>query len=608
VVIFAMANHLQNSLSPYLQQHKSNPVDWYPWGEEALARARSENKPIFLSVGYSACHWCHVMERESFSDPRVAEILNQHFVSIKVDREERPDLDHIYMTALQMMTGQGGWPLNIFLTPDLRPYFGGTYFAPDARYGRPPFSEVLLRLADAYQNQQDLVRKNADQLVGLLAQGQFFERREKVDNELFEKVVENVKRSYDPKGGGLGGAPKFFHVDGLRALLQKSVETSDAKLLEMVEHSLQKMALGGVYDQIGGGFHRYSTDAEWQVPHFEKMLYDNALLAVLFLEAFQATRSPFYKTVVTQTLDWALREMKSKSGVFYSAIDADSEHHEGKFYIWTIEELSEFLPADIRRDFFERFGVTIEGNFEGRSILHLQSPLNAEEQARFAPYLEKLLEIRAERTWPLIDRKILTSWNGLLITALAKTGATLDEPRFLRAAEIAAEHLWTQNFRGDRLRHVAFEDAVGEETFLEDYAYFAEALLDLYEATLKEKYLVWAKTLADQMILDFSDESEGGFWSVIPQKDVLVRYKEIFDGALPAPFHLAISVVGRLYDLTKEEKWKAVSDRSIQSILGTALASPGGFHRLALVLDKIQNGKRRIVCDEGGCRLVAAND
>jgi uncharacterized protein YyaL (SSP411 family) len=531
------------------------------------------------------------MEQESFSDSHVAEILNKNFISIKVDREERPDLDHVYMTALQMMTGHGGWPLNIFLTPDLRPFFGGTYFAPDSRYGRPPFRELLLKIIDVFQNQQDLVQKNADQLTAMLAQGQIFDRREIVDGSLKEKVLENLKRSYDSKGGGLGQAPKFFHTDGLRILLRESVDSADAKALEMVEHSLSQMAIGGVFDQLGGGFHRYSTDADWHVPHFEKMLYDNALLSVLYLEVYKRTQNCTYREIVCQTLNWVLREMTSDTGVFYSSIDADSEHHEGKFYLWTWQEIVSMSLGTDLDEFVRLYNVSEAGNFEGKNILRLKQFLTPSEKSRMRPILQELLEVRNKRQKPSVDKKTMTSWNGLMISALAKAGSALNEPRYLDAAIRAADQIWKAAASGSKLSHLFDEDFVGSEDFLEDYAYFGESLLDLFESTLNTEYLKRAELLAERILSEFYDPNEGGFFAIPRGRiDVLVRYKEVFDGALPSPYAVVLSMLSRLMDLTGDQRWKEPLDRSIQAIFQTVLDSPGGAHRLTLVTDEYLRG------------------
>ncbi|MBN8555943.1 MAG: thioredoxin domain-containing protein [Deltaproteobacteria bacterium] len=594
-----MSNELAFASSPYLQQHKDNPVDWKLWSESTLAKAKAENKPIFLSIGYSSCHWCHVMERESFSDSEVAEILRKNFIAIKVDREERPDLDHLYMTALQMMTGQGGWPLNIFLTPDLRPFFGGTYFPPNERYGRPPFKEVLQRLADVFQNQNDLVAKNAHQISGLLVQqGQFFEAKEKLESNILELVLKNLKASVDPVWGGLGGAPKFFHVDGLRFLLRETKRSSDAEILKLVENSLQKMAMGGVYDQIGGGFHRYSTDKEWRVPHFEKMLYDNALLIVLFCEAYEQTQNIFYFRIAEEICGWLKREMTGEDGCFYSAIDADSEHKEGEFYTWTMEELKKLIPEEIQNEFFKDFHIQASGNFESRNIFYLAEMLTEEKQTKYRKVFDQLLEVRNKRVWPLIDRKILTSWNGLMISALAKMAAVAPDQKvqakeYFDMAKRAADSIWQKNYIATNslqktLRHSRFEEHLNSESFLEDYAYYTESLLDIFELNCDARYLDRASEMANLLLKEFYDSTSGGFWSTpAGKKDLLARTKEIHDGAIPSPYHLALSVLNRLFAITGEQKYKDALEKSMKAILGTAEESPGGFHRFALVYDEM---------------------
>lgn len=589
-----MPNRLALSTSPYLQQHKDNPVDWYVWGEEALQKSKAENKPIFLSIGYSSCHWCHVMERESFSNPGIAEILNKLFVPIKVDREERPDIDHIYMQSVIMMTGAGGWPLNVFLTPDLRPYFGGTYFAPDARYGRPPFGELLIKLSAIYHEQPTEVRKNADQLTALLVQqGRYFQSREKIDSQAVERVLTNARNNHDSKWGGLGPAPKFFYVDAHRLMLKKAVEKSDSDLLKKVELTLQRISHGGVYDQVGGGFHRYSTDSEWKIPHFEKMLYDNALLSRLFSEAFAATGQNLYREIAEEILDWALREMKSPLGGFYSAIDADSEHHEGLFYSWEIEELQKYLPAEWMKNISD-FTET----FEGRLIFHFSKYFSDEERIELKKNLRKLLPVRNQRVWPLIDKKVLTSWNGLMISALATAGKIFSRSDYIAAAKKTADFVWENGHRENFLAHSFFESRAGDQTFLEDYAYFGEGLLDLYEASGDSQILERAKVISGELLTLFEDSSEGGFWSTTKQtKDLLMRSKEILDGALPSPYAVALSVLRRTQ---KNESF----EKSLKAILGNMEESPGGFNRLALVIDdyfKATTEERVPSCGPEGC-------
>lgn len=602
-----MANELKDALSPYLQQHKDNPVNWRLWSEANLELARRENKPIFLSIGYSSCHWCHVMERECFSDPEIADVLNRHFIPIKVDREERPDLDHIYMQSLQMMTGQGGWPLNIFLTPDLRPFFGGTYFPKEARYGRPPFKEVILRLHEVFQNQRDLVDKNANQIVGLLAQsGQFFTSQQTLSSEVTSAVVKNVRASIDPNFGGLGGAPKFFHVDGLRLLLRTTGEKADADRA-LVQLSLEKMAGGGVYDHVAGGFHRYSTDAAWRVPHFEKMLYDNALLALLFVEAYDATDDDRYQRVAGEILDWALREMRNDQGLFYSAIDADAAHIEGAYYVWTHEELQAVVAESDFEEFTKTFNILKEGNFEkGQNILYTEKLLSTAESQRWQPTLKKLFDRRSQRERPLTDTKIQTSWNALMITALARAAESFDRQDYRVAAERAADQLLKSAWNGIRLSHCQMDGRVLETSFLEDAAYFLDALTDL--AIRAKRVDLWDSivSIAHYLIREYYDKENGGFWTTVRnQRDLLVRTKEIHDGALPAAYHVALCALNRIYSKTADKQWYDVLERSIKAILGEVVERPGGFHRFALVYEKFMASN--YACADGECSVSGVN-
>jgi len=586
-----MPNRLASASSPYLQQHKDNPVDWYPWGPEALQKSKTENKPIFLSIGYSSCHWCHVMERESFSNLGIAEVLNKLFIPIKVDREERPDLDHLYMQSVIMMTGAGGWPLNVFLTPDLRPYFGGTYFAPDARYGRPPFGELLIKLSALFHEQPAEVKKNADQLTAMLVQqGRYFQPREKIDPLIISKILLNASNNHDSKFGGLGQAPKFFYVDAHRLMLMKGREIQNPELIAKVETTLKHISYGGVYDQVGGGFHRYSTDAEWKIPHYEKMLYDNALLSVLFTEAYQATQNSLYQEIAIETLEWVLREMQSPDGGFYSAIDADSEHEEGIFYSWDLKELKKNLPSEI----FDRLPMFTEA-FESKRIFHFSSAVSNEDRLEIKAHLKNLLAIRGQRVWPLIDRKILTSWNGLMISALSKAAKVFDRKDFEEAAIRAVNYIWTKGHREKNLAHCFFEGQASEETFLEDYAYFAEGLLDLFELTKDAKFLERAQILADELLEIFEDKKDAGFWSTpATATDLLMRSKEIADGALPAPYSVALALLSRL-------EMKEPFERSLKAILGNVEEGPGGFNRLALVLDRAIKNQSPPACVDDSC-------
>jgi uncharacterized protein YyaL (SSP411 family) len=592
-----MPNRLLDAPSPYLQQHSQNPVDWYPWSSQALERARKEDRPIFLSIGYSSCHWCHVMERESFSDSKVADFLNQHFVSIKVDREERPDLDHLYMTAVQAMSGSGGWPLNVFLTPDLKPFFGGTYFPPDHRYNRLPFLEILRRVIDVYRSQPDEVRRNADQLMALMIQNsRYFEGRKDLDRSLPQRVFENVMRTLDEKHGGVGHAPKFFHTDALRLMLRVGVDQKDQGLISQVVDSLHKIAKGGVYDQMGGGFHRYSTDAEWKIPHFEKMLYDNALLLRLYTEVWQVSRDSYCAEIVGEIADWVAREMTDAGGGFYSAIDADSEHEEGKFYLWGFDELQSLVSQDLWPQMIDEFKLSRAGHYEGRNVFHFDRIPDAVVRSRLKQELKRLRAVRDQREWPLIDRKVLVSWNALMITALCRAGSVFEKPEWIQMAERAADFVLEKMSQGKTLYHCRFEDHRSQESFLEDHAYFCEALLDLFEVTGREKYLASAQSFAHGMNEKFLDERDGGFWSSsVDQRDLLMRSKEIFDGATPSPYHVALSVLFRLTHWTGDAAWAQIGEKAARAILGNALEAPGGFQRLALVLDDWMNGSKIVI-------------
>ncbi len=602
-----MSNRLASAASPYLQQHKDNPVDWYTWCPEALEKSRLENKPIFLSIGYSSCHWCHVMERESFSDPAVAEVLNALFVPIKVDREERPDLDHIYMQAIQMMTGSGGWPLNVFLTPDLRPFFGGTYFPPDARYGKPPFKELLRRVEAIYRAEPVEVKKNADQVTALILQnGRSFQASSVEGAKLVDKIASNVTNNFDRDCGGLGSAPKFFYSDGLRLVLRRAYRSQDQEVLSQVEHSLTRMAYGGVYDQLGGGFHRYSTDQEWKVPHFEKMLYDNALLMSLYSEASKFLNSDFFGQIATEIGEWVLREMTREDGVFYSAIDADSDHEEGLFYTWTWDELQKFFDGGTLLRLKDIVDIATDGNFEGRNIFYFKPDVTTQDRDWARDKLKSLLTLRSKRQWPLIDQKILSSWNGLMISSLARTGNILGRAAFVEAASRAADQIWKIQWQQDRLGHSAFESRQNREFFLEDAAYFGSALLDLYEVTANQKYSEWAILLGRSLLENFYDSEAHGFWATsIGQTDLLCRFKEVHDGALPSPFHKALDFCRRLNVIAGDLQFQSAYKNSLQAIAGSVVESPGGFNSLGLCLDEELNAVQW-ACTAEGCVPIRA--
>lgn len=574
-----MPNLLANSRSVYLQQHKDNPVDWWPWSKEALEKAKRENKPIFLSIGYSSCHWCHVMEKESFSLPEVARVLNEFFVPIKVDREERPDLDQLYMRAVQAMTGQGGWPLNVFLTPDLRPFYGGTYFAPDRRYGRPGFIEVLERVRDIYVNQSDELRKSADSLTNYLFQtGRYFEEKKKAESDLFPKVLRNLEALYDPENGGFGPAPKFFYTDGLKLFLLAHEISGNEFYLESVQKTLTNMCKGGVFDQVGGGFHRYSTDEAWMIPHYEKMLYDNALLVECLALTVERTQDPFLTFCLERTIDWIFREMKSPSGGFYSAMDADSEGQEGKFYVWSKGEIEKVLSLEEAQKFFE----VLVCSQNAKAPICLNRALREDEIPLFKTCFEKLRKQRDVRTQPGLDTKIQTSWNGLLISALCKAFDVRAKEEFIKEAERTTEYIWKAAFQDGLLRHLIYDGTPSEEAFLEDQVYFGKALLDLFYTTQKTEYFSKALDLAEGIKSEFYDDKSGGFWtSSARQTDLLLRFKDIFDGALPSSLAIGVSLFQNLYLLTGREDLGEVALRSFESVLGTAEEQPGGFSSLA---------------------------
>lgn len=573
-----MANRLQNSSSPYLLQHKDNPVDWYPWGEEALQKAKTENKPLFVSIGYSSCHWCHVMEREAFSNEEIAAVLNEKFVPVKVDREERPDIDHLYMQAVQIMTGSGGWPLNVFLTPDLRPFYGGTYFPIEARYGRPPFKDILLHLDEAYHNRLADVRRSADQLTGMIVQMSLLtESKPQLSSDFWEKFIASLKGNFDSSNGGLGSAPKFFYVDGHRNLLKSNAE--------MVALTLEKISYGGIYDQVRGGFHRYSTDAQWKIPHFEKMLYDNALLIRLFSEAFRSNGNDLYRAIVEETIEWLRVEMVSSDGLFFSAIDADSDHEEGLYYTWTNEELqtlfseSEFM---ILQKFFE---ISSEGNFERRIHFVWKQTPSLHERGEAMKLLERLQSERLKKIRPLIDRKILTSWNGLMISGLSIAGEVFSNREWVSLAERAAQALWSSVREERNLWHSQCDGRLSKVSFLEDYAFLADGLLDLWEVSGAQQYKTWALELADDILRIFYDSQAGGFWSTSPQQtDLLARAKEVHDGAIPSPYQVACGVMSRAFTASGENRFLEAFSKSTQAVFGSMEQSPGAFNRLALVM------------------------
>ena len=557
-----MPNRLIDETSPYLLQHAHNPVDWYPWGEEALERAKAEDRPILLSVGYSACHWCHVMERESFEDPRIAELMNASFVCIKVDREERPDIDSIYMGAVQAMTGRGGWPMTVFLTPDGKPFYGGTYFPPEDRHGIPGFPRVLASIANAYRQDRSEVLLNTDRLLQQMrAMATGARATEPLTADVLAKGFAGIAKDFDPEYGGIGLEPKFPQPMTYEFLLRYHLRFNDVHALEMVETTLDRMAMGGIYDQIGGGFHRYSTDTYWLVPHFEKMLYDNALLVRLYLHAFQITGKALYRRIVEETLDYVLREMTGPTGGFYSAQDADSEGEEGKFFVWRPEEIAEILGKDEGALVSKYYGVTTVGNFEGRSIMNV-APEAAHEMERAGVTGEQLdtllrrartglMEARHRRVPPGRDDKALTSWNGLTIAAFAEAGAVLGRDGYTYVAERAASFLSGSLHRDGRLLRTHKDGKSKLLAYLEDYAFLIDGLLVLHEATFGARWLQEAIDLGNAMVELFWDEASGQFYDTgVDHEELVVRPRDVTDNAIPSGNSMAANVLLRLAIVT----------------------------------------------------------
>ena len=601
-------NRLSNETSPYLLQHAHNPVDWYPWGEEALARAKGEDKPILLSIGYSACHWCHVMERESFENEGIAAIMNQHFVNIKVDREERPDLDEIYMNAVQIMTQQGGWPMTMFLTPDLQPFYGGTYFPPDDRYGRPGFANVLQAVSTAYRDRRSDVAKQAEQIVEHLTQmSSVGDHGHDLTTDLLDGAFRHYRSTFDSQYGGFGNAPKFPPSMGLPFLLRYWLRTGNPNALEIAELTLEKMARGGMYDQLGGGFHRYSTDAVWLVPHFEKMLYDNAQLVVVYLEAYQATKKPLYREIAKETLDYVLREMfDAEKGGFYSAQDADSEGVEGKFFVWSLDEVDRILGRENAEIFCEYYDITESGNFEGENILHIQTPLDvfakklrrdeAELDAILLEGKQKLFEVREDRIKPDLDDKILTSWNGIMIRGMAFGYQLLNDRRYLEAAEKSADFILTELSQADGLLLRTYRAGKSHlNAYLEDYSYLSAGLVALYEASFNPRWLQEAERLTQIMIEQFWDESSSGFFFTgKAHESLIVQSKSAYDSATPSGTAMAVHSLLRLAKHLDRPDFHAKAVQALTLYYHQIENAPSGSGQLLCELEFLLSTPREI--------------
>ncbi len=574
-------NRLIDETSPYLLQHARNPVDWYPWGKEALAKARELNRPVFLSIGYSACHWCHVMEHESFENPSIASVMNEYFVCIKVDREERPDLDQIYMTAVQLITGRGGWPMSVFLTPQLQPFYGGTYWPPESKMGMPGFREVLEKVHEAWTERRNDVNKGAAELTaaiqaGFVPQG----RAATLDESLLQNAARDLSRAADPVHGGFGRAPKFPHPVDIRVLLRAWKRFGNDEALSTARLALDKMAGGGLYDHLGGGFHRYSTDARWLVPHFEKMLYDNALLVPAYLEAFQATKNSEYERVARETLEYVLREMTQPDGGFYSTQDADSEGVEGKYFVWSEDEIVDCLGEEQAKIFGYVYDVTATGNWEGANILNRPKSLRdcaqileIDEQSlreSLGHSRDRLLQRRMQRIAPGRDDKVLVSWNGMMISALSQAAQILSVREYSAAAEAAARFILQRMRAPDgRLRHSYKDGQARFNAYLDDYACLVDGFVDLYQATSDQSYIEEATRLAEEMINHFYDDKEGGFfYTSDDHEQLIVRNKETQDSATPSGNSMAAYALLRLSRLTDRDDWEKVAMETLELLSG----------------------------------------
>ena len=583
-----MPNRLAAESSPYLLQHQHNPVDWYPWGDEAFAEARATGKPIFLSVGYAACHWCHVMERESFEDQATADVLNQHFIAVKVDREERPDVDQIYMSAVQLLTRHGGWPMSVFMTPEGKPFHGGTYFPPEPRHGMPSFQQVLTAVHDAWTNRRVELESGAGRLTEAIQAADSLDLpTAPVTDDDLRRASQALAGSEDRTHGGWGQAPKFPQAMAIEFLLRRHLATGEGLLLEIADRALHRMSRGGIYDHVGGGFHRYSVDAAWHVPHFEKMLYDNSQLARVYLHAWQIGGDPAHRRVVVETLDWVVREMTHPQGGFFSTLDADSEGEEGKFYVWSLGEFREVLGSDAEL-VAEAYDVSSGGNWEGVNVLRRLKDLDvlayqhdvstAEIQAVADRALPRLFERRADRIRPGLDDKIITAWNGLMIAAFAEAGRALERGDYTAVATAAAGFCTTELWRdGGRLWRTWKDGRARFNAYLEDYACLADGLLELYQTTFDDRWFIAARELSDAMLEHFQDP-EGGFYDTSDDHETLVtRPKNVQDNATPSGGSMAVTVLGRMHALTGEARYLDAAERALIAVGPGAASYPTAF-------------------------------
>jgi uncharacterized protein YyaL (SSP411 family) len=593
-------NRLAREKSPYLLQHQHNPVDWYPWGEEAFAAAKKADKPIFLSIGYSSCYWCHVMEQDSFENEDIARLLNEHFISIKVDREERPDVDSIYMNAVTSMTGQGGWPLSVFLTPERQPFFGGTFF-PKAQ-----FSSLLGKINDTWTSQRTALIHSAEQMSAALQQSASAQiPPEELNNSIFSAALQQLDSSFDPDDGGFGRAPKFPPSASLRLLLRIAKRGGSSNARQMVVETLEKMARGGIFDHLGGGFHRYSTDSHWLVPHFEKMLYDNALLSAAYLEAYQFTNEPMFASVAAETLDYVLRDMHSPEGGFYSAEDAGEVGKEGAFYVWDEAELKRLLSSDEFAEIKQLYGVSTLGNFEHKcNILNLQAEHDWDEKQHVpaAAALQKMKAARQQRPRPHRDDKILTSWNGLMISALSKGYQTLGSAEYLRAAQQAATFLRSHLFSDGRLFRRYREQEAKFSAYLDDYAFVIQSLLDLYESDFDEQWLRWAIELQQTLDKDYWDKAGGGYYfASADDPSLIARQKNFTDGAEPSGNAVAALNLLRLADFTLDRRYGERAQKIFSAASGMLRHYPQACATLASALDySLDRAKEIVIIGDAG--------
>ena len=603
----AHENRLARETSPYLLQHAHNPVDWYPWGEEAFQRAQREDKPILLSIGYSACHWCHVMERESFENEKIAALMNEAFVCIKVDREERPDLDEIYMNAVQMLTGRGGWPMTMFLTPAGEPFYGGTYFPPEDRQGMPGFPRILLGVSQAYRERPADVQKSVGEILAAL--NRMSESRQSAKNfspEVIEASCEKIARAYDSENGGLGKAPKFPNPGVYELFLRHYHRSKNQSYLAMVTYTLAKMADGGIYDHLGGGFHRYSVDARWLVPHFEKMLYDNAQLLKIYADVYTITGAPLFKSVVEETAAYLVREMLHDEGGFYSTQDADSEGEEGKFFVWSPDEVMRILGNESGETFCRMYDVTEPGNFEGKNILH---PILSIEQAskyfraepaaiekRIADAKSKLFIERETRTKPFRDEKIITAWNGLALSGLAAAIRISADPVCIDAAQRTVEFIFDKVFHDGFLLHTYKDGQAKLLGYLDDYAFLGVGVLDLYETLFDRSLLRRAQQLSEILIAEFSDDEGAGFFYTGKSHEKLVsRSKPLFDASIPSGNAMATQLLLRLHYITGDDEYRARAEKILYSYYEAMENQPFGFAHSLCALDQHLHPPKEIV-------------